>query len=138
MLLPHYHSQDPSDERALYFKGLLAKAADSLIAVDLLLRRGAVWPVHCRWIVEAFGTASALNVDASLLAKIKRQGARTFLLVTDIEDGKRPAILDNISTSEPPTIERLLANFEKQIGSKEVGLLYKVYRLLCEYTHFEY
>ena len=35
-------------------------------------------------------------------------------------------------------METLLTKFEEKAGATETGSLYKIYRLLCEYTHFEF
>jgi hypothetical protein len=48
-LLPYYISTNEEDERAAYFRGLMAKAADSLIAIHVIMKStGPVWPLHCR------------------------------------------------------------------------------------------
>lgn len=95
-LLPHYQPRSSSDERARFFGGLLAKAADSLIAIDTLQTIGAVWPLHCRWIIEAVGVASALNQDAAVIDQIKRGGANTFLLVADTVKTERKRICNSM------------------------------------------
>jgi hypothetical protein len=137
-LLPHYISAE-TDERAAYFRGLMVKAADSLAAIDLLLTcSGPVWLLHCRWILEAFAHASALQADDKVLDQIKRLGANTYLLVADVDDVTRNKKLDVIGQSQLPTIETLFQKFEREAGASETGLLYKVYRLLSEYTHFEF
>jgi hypothetical protein len=137
-LLPHYTLTNRNDERAAYFRGLMKKAVDSLAAIDLLLRStGPIWTQHCRWIVEAFGYAAALNEDAKVLDQIKRIGANTYFLVADVDNATRKKLLDSISPTQLTGIEMLLQKFEKSVGA-ETGQLYKVYRLLCEYTHFEF
>jgi hypothetical protein len=115
----------------------MAKAADSLIAIDLLLEStGPVWPLHCRWIIEALGYASALQADATILEEIRRDSAKTYLLIAEIEDAKRKKLLESISPTEIPKIHTLLQRLEQSIG-QDPGLLYKYYRFLCEYSHFE-
>lgn len=138
-LLPHYISSSGEDERAAYFRGLMAKAADSLIAIDALTKStGPVWPLHCRWIIEAFGLASALNENENVLDQIKRDSAKTYFLVTDVDDEMRQTRLDAISPTQIPHIKPLLQRFEESVGVSETGTLYKIYRLLCEYAHFEF
>jgi hypothetical protein len=138
-LLPHYLPANQQDERAQYFRGLIAKAADSLIAIDLLMKStGPVWPLHCRWIIEAFGLASALNENSEILDQIKASGANTYFLVADVDDRMRQNIVDDISPTRLSNIGALLRRFEESMGVSETGLLYKVYRLLCEYAHFEF
>ncbi|MDD5260740.1 MAG: hypothetical protein PHD76_02730 [Methylacidiphilales bacterium] len=136
-LLPHYISTDSKDERASYFRGLMAKTADSLTAIDMLMTSGAIWPLHCRWIVEAFGYAAALNNDAKVIDQIKKAGLNTYLLITDVDDAQRKNILGSLNLPSLPKIETLLNNFDREMGAKE-GRLYKIYRLLCEYAHFEF
>jgi hypothetical protein len=136
-LIAHYTS-DPTDERAAYFRGLIAKAADSLAAIDMLLNSaGPIWTLHSRWIIEAFGYAAALNEDVNVLDQIKRLGANTYLLVADVDEATRKQLLDSISPTQLPNTRILLENFEKSVGV-ETGELYKAYRLLCEYSHFEF
>lgn len=138
-LLPHYISTNPEDERAKYFRGLMAKTADSLIAIDRITKStGPVWPLHCRWIIEAFGMASALNENERFLDEIKRNSANTYFLVADVDDETRLRILDNISPTGIPNLKILLQRFEESMGASETGTLYKIYRLLCEYAHFEF
>ncbi len=137
-LLPYYYSTDPNNERFLYFRGLLAKAADSLTAIDLLLESvGPIWPLHCRWIIEAIGFASALQDDGSILDQIKRDSAQTYLLIAEVENGERTRILEGISPQELPKIKTLLQRLELSVKA-DTGLLYKYYRFLCEYAHFEF
>ncbi len=100
-LLPHYISTNPGDERAKYFRGLMAKAADSLIAIDAIMKStGPVWPLHCRWIIEAFGIASALNENENVLDQVKRNSANTYFLVagTDPLGVEAPAELEKRKT----------------------------------------
>lgn len=137
-LLPHYASVDPKDERAAYFRGMIKKTIDSLAALETLVdSTGPVWTHHCRWIIEAFGYAAALNENPKVLEEIKRLGAKTYFLVVGVDDAPRKKLLDSISPTELPSIEVLLERFEKSVGA-ETGWMYKVYRLLCEYTHFEF
>lgn len=126
------------NERGLFFRGMLLKTIDSLDAISALHSTGALWPMHARWLVEAFAIASSLNENERFLDQIKKDGAKTFLIVADIEPQTRSKILNSISQSDKPSVEALLLAFEKDAGAKEQGLLYKLYRLLCEYTHFEY
>ncbi len=138
-LLPHYISTNPGDERAKYFRGLMAKAADSLIAIDAIMKStGPVWPLHCRWIIEAFGIASALNENENVLDQVKRNSANTYFLVAGTDHERRQISLSNISSAGVPHIETLLQRFEQSMGASETGTLYKIYRLLCEYAHFEF
>jgi hypothetical protein len=138
-LLPHYASTSKQDERAMYFRGLMAKAADSLIAIDILTKStGPVWPLHCRWIIEAFGMASALNANENFLDEIKKNSANTYYLVAEVDDETRRRMLNDISPREIPNFEMLLRRFEESMGISETGTLYKIYRLLSEYAHFEF
>src|SRR5438132_8021690 len=135
-LLPHYAFADPNDERAAYFRGLMKKTVDSLSAVEMLVSSsGPIWTHHCRWIIEAFGYAAALNENPKVLDEIKRLGAKKYFLVVGVDDAARKKLLDSISPTELPSIEVLFQKFEKSVGA-ETGWMYKVYRLLCEYTHF--
>ena len=137
-LLPHYTSVDPTDECAAYFRGMMRKTIDSLAAIEMLVAStGPIWTHHCRWIIEAFGYATALNENPKVLDEIKRLGAKTYFLVVGVDDAKRKKVLDSISPTELPSIEVLFQRFEKSVGA-EIGWMYKVYRLLCEYTHFEF
>ena len=137
-LLPHYASADPEDERAAYFRGMIRKTIDSLAAIETLVdSTGPIWTHHCRWIIEAFGYATALNENPKVLDEIKRLGAKTYFLVVGVDDAVRKELLDSISPTELPNIEVLFQKFEKSVGA-ETGWMYKVYRLLCEYTHFEF
>jgi hypothetical protein len=137
-LLPHYASESPDDERAAYFRGLMRKTVDSLAAIEMLVGPiGPVWTHHCRWIIEAFGYAAALNEDPKALEEIKRLGAKTYFLVAGVDDATRKKLLDSISPTEIPSVEVFFQKFEKGVGA-EIGWLYKAYRLLSEYTHFEF
>lgn len=137
-LQPHYTSTNGNDERAAYFRGLMKKAVDSLAAIEMLLSStGPIWTHHCRWIIEAFGFAAALNEDIKVLEEIKSLGANTYFLVADVDDAARKKLRASISSTQLPSIEILFEKFEKSVGA-ETGQLYKVYRLLCEYTHFEF
>jgi hypothetical protein len=137
-LLPHYASVDPKDERAAYFRGLMRKTIDSLAAIEILVNSaGPIWAHHCRWIIEAFGYAAALNEKPNVLDEIKRLGAKTYFLVVGVDDATRKKLLDSICPTALPSIEELFQKFEKSVGA-EIGWMYKVYRLLCEYTHFEF
>ncbi len=137
-LLPYHTSVDPQDERAAYFRGMMRKTIDSLTAIETLCASGGpVWIHHCRWILEAFGYASALNLDRKVLDEIKRSGAKTYLLVVGMDVAARGKLLDAISPTELPSIDVLFTRFEESVGA-DSGWLYKVYRLLCEYTHFEF
>jgi len=137
-LLPYYASVDPKDERAAYFRGIIRKTIDSLAAIETLVNStGPLWTHHCRWIIEAFGYATALNENPKVLDEIKRLGAKTYFLVVGVDDATRKKLLDSISPTELPSIEVLLQKFEKSVGA-EIGWMYKIYRLLCEYTHFEF
>ena len=137
-LLPHYASADPNDERAAYFRGLTRKTVDSLAAIEMLVNSiGPVWTHHCRWIIEAFGYASALNENPKALDEIKRLGANTYFLVTGVDGATRKKLLNSISSTELPSVEVLFQKFEKSVGA-ETGWLYKTYRLLSEYAHFEF
>jgi hypothetical protein len=138
-LLPHFSFEDTRDERAMYFHGLMAKAADSLTAIDLLMNStGAIWPLHCRWIIEAFSVASALNANSETLDQIKATGANIYFLVADVDDTTREDIVAGIHPTRLPHINVLLREFEERMGASETGLLYKIYRLLCEYAHLEF
>jgi hypothetical protein len=88
--------------------------------------------------MEAFGIASALNENDKILDQIKRTGANTYFLVEEVDDQTRQKILDNISSTGIPSFEILLQRFEESMGASETGTLYKIYRLLCEYAHFEF
>jgi hypothetical protein len=137
-LLPHYASVDPKDERAAYFRGMMRKTIDSLAAIETLIdSTGPIWTHHCRWIIEAFGYATALNENPKVLDEIKKLGAKTYFLVVEVDDATRKKLLDSISPTGPPSIEVLFKKFEKSVGA-ETGWMYKVYRLLCEYTHIEF
>jgi hypothetical protein len=137
-LLPHYVSENPKDERAAYFRGMMRKTIDSLAAIETLIdSTGPIWTHHCRWIIEAFGYATALNENPKVLDEIKRLGAKTYFLVVGVDDATRKKLLDSISPTELPSIKVLFQKFEKSVGA-ETGWMYTVYRLLCEYTHFEF
>lgn len=134
-LLPHYLG---SDDRAKYFRGTMAKAADSLTAIHDLQEKGALWPVHCRWVVEAFAICSALNADPATLDSIKKESANTFLNLADVGDAERKKILSSMPGTRLPTADKLLSATEERLGAKNGGLLYKAFRMLCEYTHYEF
>ncbi len=130
-LLPHYAFADPSDERAAYFRGMMRKTVDSLAAIEMLVGSvGPIWTHHCRWIIEAFAYAAALNENPKVLDEIKRLGAKTYFLVVGVDDATRKQLLDSLSSTELPSIEVLLQKFENSLGV-ETGWLYKAYRLLC-------
>lgn len=137
-LLAHYTSTNINDERAAYFRGMMKKAVDSLAAIEMLLTStGPIWTHHCRWIIEAFGYAAALNDDAKVLDEIKGRDANTYFLVTDVDAATRKKQLDSIRCAQLPSVKILIQKFEKRVGV-ETGWLYKAYRLLSEYTHFEF
>lgn len=137
-LLPHYVSENPKDERAAYFRGMMRKTIHSLAAIETQVdSTGPIWTHHCRWILEAFGYATALNDNPKVLDEIKRLGAKTYFLVVGVDDATRKKLLDSINPTEVPCIEVLFQKFEKTVGA-EAGWMYKLYRLLCEYTHFEF
>ena len=135
-LLPSYLTEK-SDERGPYFRGLLEQARDSLVAIRELQAIGYVWPVHCRWTMEALASATVLAEDQAMVANFKRSSARTFFIVLDVSEAKRMATLDRMAPADAPTVTTALETFEKMAGT-EPGLLYKYYRLLCEYAHLEF
>src|ERR1700681_4430752 len=89
-VLPHYEFEN-NDERGFYFRGLMAKAVDSLRAISILDSNvGPVWPLHCRWIIESFGYASALNDDEKIVKDIKRLARKPiFLLLMSMRKRER-------------------------------------------------
>lgn len=136
-LVVRYHAP-ASDRRALYFRGVMLKAIDSLKAIDILIEYGAIWPVHSRWLVEALGIAIALNEDEKVVDQLVRESMNTFLLVDGLGDKERAEILRSISTSRFPDYETLFKRFEEEVEARNRGLLYSCYRLLCEHAHSEY
>lgn len=136
-VVPKYIIQ-PEDERGLFFAGLLCKVAASIDAIIQIRSLGAIWPPHGRWLIEAFAIASRLHEDDKVIGEIKRKGLKTFLLVSDLSDFERKKIESALPPSYLPSVETILNNFEKQSEVSDPGLLYKFYRLLSEYSHFEF
>src|SRR5205823_3152846 len=80
----------------------------------------------------------ALNENERFLDEIKRSSANTYFLVADVDNATRLRMVNNISSTRIPNLEVLLQRFEESMGTAEPGTLYKIYRLLSEYAHFEF
>ena len=129
-LLPHYAFADPNDERAAYFRGLMKKTVDSLSAVEMLVSSsGPIWTHHCRWIIEAFGYAAALNENPKVLDEIKRLGAKKYFLVVGVDDAEARDFLDS-APLKIGTGLRIGYEFQIKHAAWTYELTYRIWYLL--------
>lgn len=119
-----------SSDRGQFLHGLLRKTDCMIDAIIITNPIGPIWPLHGRWVIEAFAVANRLNKSESYIASIKREGMTSYLLAADLPDSERIEVLNSIG-DKPDRISQLLQDFDES-----GDLLYKVYRLLCEYVHF--